>query len=677
MTNPLLAEDTLPSFSGIRPEHVEPAVDTVLADNRAAIKDLLAAGGPWTWDSLVAPLERLEDRLERVWSPVSHLNAVVNSEALRAAYNACLPKLSAYHTELGQNTALFEAMQALRDSEAFAGLDQAQRQTVDKALRDFRLAGVALPEASKRRYAEIASRLSELSARFQENLLDASNAWQLDITDASRLAGVPEAARGVMREAAERAGLPGWRLTLDVPVVQAILGHARDRGLRREVYEAFTTRASDTGPHGGRWDNLPLMREILELRREQAALLGFESYAELSLQPKMAESPAQVIGFLEDLARRAKPVAERELADLADFAREQDGIERLETWDIGYYSERLREHRFRLSPEDLRPYLQADRVMDGLFQVVERLFDVRIREREGVDVWHEDVRFYEIRDPEGTLRGQFYTDLYARAHKRGGAWIAPLRGRLHNGERLQTPVAFLTCNFTPPVGGRPALITHDEVQTLFHEFGHGLHHMLTRVDAASVAGINGVAWDAVELPSQFLENWTWERGALDLFAAHHETGERIPEELFQRRRAARNCQAAMQLVRQLEFSLFDLRLHSEPDAAGRIYALLEAVREQVAVVRPPAFNRFPSSFAHIFAGGYAAGYYSYKWAEVLSADAYSRFQEEGIFNPETGRDFLENILEKGGSEDAMDLFVAFRGREPSIEPLLRASGLAA
>lgn len=677
MTNPLLADDALPRFSALRPEHVEPAVDAVLADNRAAIEALLAGGGPWTWETLVAPLERLEDRLERVWSPVSHLNAVVNSEDLRAAHNACLPKLSAYHTELGQNTALFEAMQALRDSAAFNGLGQAQRQTVDNALRDFRLAGVALPEVEKRRYAEIASRLAELAARFQENLLDATDAWQRDISDENRLAGVPEAALGVLRQAAERAGVEGWRLTLDVPVVQAVLGHARDRELRREVYEAFTTRASDTGPHGERWDNLPLMREILELRREQAALLGFADYAELSLQPKMAESPAQVLDFLEDLARRAKPVAEQEYAELEAFAREQDGLEALEAWDVGYYSERLREQRFRLSPEDLRPYLQADRVMDGLFQVVERLFGVRIAAREGADVWHEDVGFYEIRDADGSLRGQFYTDLYARAHKRGGAWMATLRGRLRDGERLQTPVAFLTCNFTPPVGGRPALITHDEVETLFHEFGHGLHHMLTRVDAASVAGINGVAWDAVELPSQFLENWTWEREALDLFAAHHETGEPIPDALFRRLRAARNFQAAMQMVRQLEFSLFDLRLHTEPDAAGRIYALLEAVREQVAVVRPPAFNRFPNGFGHIFAGGYAAGYYSYKWAEVLSADAYARFEEEGIFNPETGRAFLENILEKGGSEDAMNLFVAFRGRAPSIEPLLRASGLAA
>ncbi|MBY5269285.1 oligopeptidase A [Spiribacter salinus] len=679
MTNPLLETDALPRFSDIRPEHIQPAVEQVLADNRAAIEVITAQPGPHTWYTLVAPLEQLEDRLEKVWSPVSHLNAVMNTEALRAAYNACLPALSAYHTEMGQNAALYGAFRELSESEDYERLEQDQRQSVDNALRDFELAGVALEDEAKTRYAAIAARLAELASKFQENLLDATDAWHWDTPQADDLAGIPDSALGVMKQKAEQAGVDGWRVTLDMPVVQAVLAHAHNRHLRQRVYEAFTTRASDTGPNAGQWDNHPLMAEILDLRQEQAELLGYPNYAELSLAPKMAESADQVIAFLEDLAERAVPAARAEYAELEAFAKTFDGRTQLEAWDVGYYSERLREARYQLSPEDLRPYFQADQVMAGLFAVVQRLFAVTITERTDVDTWHDDVHFYEIHDADGDLRGQFYTDLYARSHKRGGAWMATARGRMGHGGALQTPVAFLTCNFTPPVGDKPALITHGEVETLFHEFGHGLHHMLTRVDAASVAGINGVAWDAVELPSQFLENWCWEREALDLFAAHHETGEPIPETLFERMTAARNFQAAMQMVRQLEFSLFDLRLHVEHDRATgeRIFSLLEAVRDQVAVVRPPAFNRFPNSFAHIFAGGYAAGYYSYKWAEVLSADAFARFSEEGIFNPVTGRAFLEHVLEKGGSEDAAKLFRDFRGREPSIEPLLKASGLAA
>ncbi len=679
MTNPLLEAQGLPRFTAIEANHVQPAVEAVLADNRKAIAEITAESAPATWHNLVAPLERLEDRLEKTWSPVSHLNAVMNSEALREAYNACLSALSAYHTEMGQNTSLYEAFRALADSKAYDQLEQAQRQTVDNALRDFKLAGVALEAHEKKRYAQIAARLAELSSKFQENLLDATDAWHRDTQDKAELAGIPESALGVMQQNARQSGVEGWRVSLDMPVVQAVLAYAENRALRHEVYEAFTTRASDTGPNAGRWDNHPIMAEILDLRQEKAQLLGFANYADLSLAPKMADSPAQVIRFLEDLAARARPVAEQEHAELEAFARDMDGLERLEAWDVGYYSEQLRRQQFELSPEDLRPYFQAERVMDGMFAVVERLFGIQISQRDDIDTWHPDVRFYEIYDANGALRGQFYTDLYARSHKRGGAWMATYRGRLQHEGELQTPVAFLTCNFTPPVDGKPALITHDEVITLFHEFGHGLHHMLTQVETASVAGINGVAWDAVELPSQFLENWCWEREALDLFARHHETGEPIPNDLFTRMTAARHFHAAMQMVRQLEFSLFDLRLHVEHDrsAGEQIFALLESVRNQVAVVQPPAFNRFPNSFAHIFAGGYAAGYYSYKWAEVLSADAFARFTEEGIFNPVTGRAFMEHILEKGGSEDAAKLFREFRGREPSIEPLLKASGLAA
>ena len=679
MSNPLLAERSLPAFAAIRPEHIQPAVEKVIADNRAAIDAITAEPGPHTWYSLVAPLERLEDRLEQVWAPVSHLNAVMNSEALREAYNACLPMLSAYHTDMGQNTALYGAFRELSESDDYERLDQDQRQSVDNALRDFQLAGVALNAEAKQRYAQIAARLSELSARFQEHLLDATNAWHHDVIDANALAGVPDSALGVMAQSAREAGVEGWRVSLDMPVVQAILAHARNRELRAQVYKAFTTRASDVGPQAGQFDNYPIMREILDLRAEQAELLGYPNYAALSLAPKMADSAEQVINFLEDLAERALPTARNEYTALAAFAAEQDDLTTLEAWDVGFYAERMREAQFSLSAEDLRPYFQADRVMAGLFAVVERLFGVHIAKRDDVDVWHPDANFYEIFDAKGDLRGQFYTDLYARAHKRGGAWMATCRGRMNHGGAVQTPVAFLTCNFTPPVDGKPALITHSEVETLFHEFGHGLHHMLTQVNAASVAGINGVAWDAVELPSQFLENWCWEREALDLFAAHFETGEPIPETLFARMTAARHFQAAMQMVRQIEFSLFDLRLHAGDNAAEPepIFSLLERVRDQVAVVRPPAFNRFPNSFAHIFAGGYAAGYYSYKWAEVLSADAFARFSEEGIFNPVTGRAFLEHILEKGGSQEAAQLFERFRGRAPSIEPLLRASGLAA
>lgn len=677
MTNPLLQPDSLPRFTAIEPTHVKPAIDEILAQNRATIAELTNLQGTPTWHNLVAPLEVIEDRLEKAWSPVSHLNGVMNSEALREAYNACLPALSAYHTEMGQNAQLYSAFRELRDSDGYAALNQAQKQTIDNALRDFQLAGVALENDAKKRYAEIAARLAKLASSFQENLLDATDVWHQDTEDADFLAGIPETALGVMQQNAEQAEVTGWRISLDMPVVQAVLAHAHNRELRQTVYTAFSTRASDVGPNAGQWDNHPVMTEILDLRQEQAELLGFSNYAELSLAPKMADSAAQVITFLEDLATRALPMAQQEYAELVEFARERDGLETLEAWDVGYYSERLRETRFALSPEDLRPYFQADRVMSGMFEVVKRLFGIHITPRSDVETWHADVRFYEIYDEQGELRGQFYTDLYARSHKRGGAWMATCQSRMRMGNQVQTPVAFLTCNFTPPVAGKPALITHDEVLTLFHEFGHGLHHMLTRIDAASVAGISGVAWDAVELPSQFLENWCWEREALDLFARHHETGEPIPEALFERMTAARHFHAAMQMVRQIEFSLFDLRLHAEHDrtVGEQIYPLLEQVRDQVAVVRPPAFNRFPNSFAHIFAGGYAAGYYSYKWAEVLSADAFARFSEEGIFNPVTGRSFLEHILEKGGSEDAAKLFYEFRGREPSIEPLLASSGL--
>jgi len=679
MTNPLLETRGLPRFSAIRAEHVEPAIDELLRASREAIEAVLADHNDPTWDNLVAPLEAIKERLHKAWSPASHMNAVVNSDALREACNNCLPKLTAFETELAQDERLYQAYRWVRDRADFESLTPAQQRAVDNALRDFELGGVALPEASKQRFAEIAERLSELGARFSDNLLDATHAWQLDITDEATISGIPDSARGVMRQNAEAAGVDGWRVTLDIPVVQAVLTYADNRDLRYQVYEAFSTRASDVGPNAGTYDNGPLMREMLALRQEQANLLGFDHFAELSLAPKMAESVDQVRRFLDQLTDEGYPPARQEFGELQRYAHDEHGLATLEAWDVAYYSEKLRQARYAVSPEDLRPYFPADQTINGLFQVVERLYGVRIEREANDEVWHPEVRFYTLRDSDGTARAHCYMDLYARADKRGGAWLDICRSRHRSEQGLQLPVAYLTCNFTPPVGDEPALLSHDEVQTLFHEFGHGLHHMLTRVDTPSVAGIRGVAWDAVELPSQFMENWTWEREALDLFAAHHQTGERIPDELFQRLQAARNFQSAMRLMRQIEFSLFDLRLHAEyaPEQGPGIHELLAQVRERVAVLRPPSFNRFPNTFAHIFAGPYAAGYYSYKWAEVLSADAYARFEEEGTFNAATGREFREAILEKGGSDDAMNLFQAFRGRPPSVEPLLRHSGLAA
>ncbi len=680
MSNPLLEMTGLPPFAHIRPEHVEPAIDTLLAENRETVRRLLAANREYTWDNLVQPLEEMEDRLSRVWAPVSHMNSVVNSEALRQAYNACLPKLSEYSTELGQNAELHAAYKSLHDTGEYARLDTAQKKVIDDALRDFHLSGVDLPAEQQARFKEIRQRLSKLTTRFEENVLDATQAWTRHVTDEARLSGLPDSARAMARQAAEQKGLDGWLFTLDFPSYYAVVSYADDRELRREMHEAYVTRASDQGPNAGKWDNSEVMAEILALRHELANLLGYRTYAERSLATKMADSPERVLGFLHDLARRSRPQAQKELDELRAFARDKFGLADLQPWDIAYYSEKLREHTYAISQEELKPYFPETRVIPGMFRVVERLYGITIREVEGVEVWHPDVRFYEIRDENGELRGQFYLDLYARENKRGGAWMDDCRGRFRHADgTLQTPVAFLTCNLTPPVGDQPALFTHDEVITLFHEFGHGLHHMLTRIDYIDVSGINGVPWDAVELPSQFMENWCWEKEALDLIAGHYRTGEPLPDDLYRRMYAAKNFQAGMMMVRQLEFALFDFRLHHEydPQKGARIQEILDEVRAEVAVVEPAPFNRFQHSFTHIFAGGYAAGYYSYKWAEVLSADAFSLFEERGIFDPETGRRFLHAILEQGGSRDPMDLFVEFRGREPRIDALLRHSGIAA
>ncbi len=679
MSNPLLGLQGLPPFKAILPEHIEAAVDAVLAENRALVEDLLKQKS-YRWENLVQPLEEADDRLGRLWSPVSHMNSVVNSEALREAYNACLPKLSAYGTEMGQNERLYQAYKSIEASTVFAEMDTSQQKIIRNALRDFHLSGVDLPAEKKMRYKDIQQQLSQLTTRYEENLLDATNAWSKVIDDEVALRGLPESSLSMLKQNAEQNDVSGWRLTLDFPCYHAVMTYAEDRGLREAMYTAYVTRASDQGPHDKKWDNSEVMEQILALRHEVAQLLGFKHYAERSLATKMADSTEHVLEFLYDLAKRSRPMAEQEYKALCEFAQSIDGIEDLATWDMAYYSERQRQELFDLKQQELKPYFPESRVIQGMFEVVKRLYAIEITEVDGVETWHPDVRFYEIRDSKGERRGQFYLDLYARQHKRGGAWMDDCMGRFRLSDgRLQTPVAYLTCNLTPPVGEDPALFTHDEVITLFHEFGHGLHHMLTQVNHISVSGINGVAWDAVELPSQFMENWCWEREAIDLIAAHYQTGEPMPEDLYQRMYAARNFQAGMIMLRQLEFSLFDFRLHAEYDAAqgGRIQALLDEVREEVAVVKPPKFNRFQHSFSHIFAGGYAAGYYSYKWAEVLSADAFARFEETGIFNAKTGAEFLQHILEKGGSQDPMELFVAFRGREPQIDALLRHCGIAA
>ncbi|PMU04442.1 oligopeptidase A [Aeromonas salmonicida] len=680
MNNPLLTMDSLPPFSQIQPEQVQAAVTQAIADCKQKITDVLAQRDSHTWDSLIAPLEEVNDRLARVWSPVSHLNSVLNSEALRAAHDACLPLLSEFQTYVGQHEGLYQAYLGLFESDDFPRLDGAQRKEIQNTLRDFRLSGIGLPAEAQQRYGEIQARLSELASRFSNNVLDATQGWTKLVSDEAELAGLPQSVLAAARQLAEQKGQQGWLFTLDIPSYLPVMMYADNRELRAELYEAFTTRASDQGPNAGKWDNSAIMTELLSLRRELAQLLGFGNYAELSLATKMAEKTEQVVGFLTDLAAKSLPQGKAELEEIRTFAAEHHGQRELAAWDLPYYAEKLKQHKFSISDEQLRPYFPANKVVKGLFEVVKRVFGIKVRERLGIDTWHPDVRFYDIFDAEDELRGSFYLDLYAREHKQGGAWMDVCLGRRYRQDgSLQKPVAYLICNFNGPVDGKPALFTHDEVVTLFHEFGHGIHHMLTQIDVAGVAGINGVAWDAVELPSQFLENWCWESEALAFISGHHETGEPLPADLLEKMLTARNFQAAMQMLRQLEFALFDFRLHQEFDPANpdQIPTLLAEVRSQVAVMTPPAFNRFQHSFSHIFAGGYAAGYYSYKWAEVLSADAFSRFEEEGIFNPATGQSFLKNILEKGGSKEPMELFRAFRGREPQVDALLRHSGIAA
>ncbi|MCF2862190.1 oligopeptidase A [Pseudoalteromonas sp. Cnat2-41] len=679
MTNPLIGLEGLPPFSKIKPEHVVPAVEHGIEQCKKTIEQVLA-GKDFTWQGLVMPLEEADDKLSRLFSPVSHMHSVVNSQALREVYDQVLPKLSEYSTYVGQHQGLFDAYTALAQSDEYAQLSRAQQKVIDNALRDFKLSGIALNASDKKRYGEISSRLSELAAKFGNNVMDATLAWQKHITDEQQLAGLPESAKALAAQTAQSKELEGWLFTLDIPSYLPIMTHADNRELREEAYTAFVTRASDQGPNAGEYDNSAIMDEELALRHELAQLLGFENYAQMSLATKMADSTEQVFGFLNDLAEKSRPQAQKELEELCAYAKEKHDIDQLEAWDYAYYSEKLKQEKYAISDEQLRPYFPEDKVLSGLFKTVEQLFGVRVEEQQDIDTYHDDVRFFAIYDGNNTLRGRFYLDLYAREHKRGGAWMDDCMGRkVRLGGQLQTPVAYLVCNFNRPIGDKPALFTHDEVVTLFHEFGHGLHHMLTQVDAAAVAGINGVAWDAVELPSQFLENWCYEKEALAFISGHYESGEPLPQELLSKLLAAKNYQSAMQMVRQLEFSLFDFHIHADynPTAGSEIQIILDKVRQQVAVIQPPSFNRFQHGFAHIFAGGYSAGYYSYKWAEVLSADAFSKFEEEGIFNSDTGRAFLTNILEKGGSEEPAVLFERFRGRAPTVDALLRHSGIAA
>jgi oligopeptidase A len=680
--NPLLADTALPAFSKIQTDQITPAIDALLADSREGIAALTAPGAPRDFDTVMLPQERLEQRIAHAWSPVSHLHSVADSEALRKVYGPAEEKLTEHSIEVGQNRELYAAVQAVADAPDFAKLTRSQRALVEHALRDFKLSGVALEEPARSRFREIGVELSKLSTEFSNAVLDATDAWHQHVTDERDLAGIPESGRAVLRQYAKEQGLEGYLVTLKQPSVQAVMTYADSRALREGVYWAYQTRASDQGPHAGKYDNTARIEQIMALRHEAAQLLGFADAAEESLATKMASATNDVLIFLRDLAARAKPVAQKELATLREFASSELKLDNLESWDVAYASEKLRQKQYALDEEQLKPYFPLPAVIDGLFGLVHRLYGITLTPRDGVDVWHPDVRYYDVIDKDGRIFAGAYIDLYARSGKRGGAWMDVCRARFDDGVSPQMPVAFLTCNFAPPTEGRPALLMHDDVLTLFHEFGHGFHHLLTEVPLPSVGGIDGVEWDAVELPSQFMENFGWNREALDLFAKHWETGERLPDELFERMLAARHFHAGLFLVRQLEFALFDFLLHLEYDPAkgARTLEVLEQARSEVAVLHPPAWQRFPHAFGHIFAGGYAAGYYSYLWAELLSADAFGAFEEKAThglsaIDATVGERFRREILAVGASRPALESFVAFRGRKPEPEALLRSHGL--
>jgi len=683
MTNPLLSTTDLPTFSQIKPEHVKPAVEKAIADCKKVISEVLSKNSDFTWANLVIPTDEADDILSKLWSPISHMNSVVSSDELRDAYESCLPLLSEYGTFVGQHQGLYQAYQALKDSSEFSKLETAQQKVITNALRDFTLSGIALSDEDKKRYGEIVTRLSELSSSFSNNVLDATHEFSVTIKDKSELTGLPDSALAAAQELAQSKEQQGFTFTLDIPSYLPVMMYCDNASLREQLYTAFVTRASDQGPNAEEFDNSSIMNELLALRHELALLLNFDNFAQHSLATKMANSTDEVMDFLEGLAVKSQYQGKQDFQELTDFAASEFQQADLQAWDLAYYSEKLKQDRYAISDEELRPYFPKNKAVAGLFEVVNRLFGLTIKARDNVDTWHDDVEFYDVFDNDNNLRGSFYLDLYAREKKRGGAWMDVCVGRSQlSDDSIQYPVAYLTCNFNGPVGNNPALFTHDEVVTLFHEFGHGIHHMLTQINASSVAGINAVPWDAVELPSQFLENWCWQPEALAFISGHFETGESLPQAMLDKMLAAKNFQSAMQMLRQLEFSIFDFTMHASFDPKAidneqHIQNTLNKVREQYAVVKAPAFNRFQHGFSHIFGGGYSAGYYSYKWAEVLSADAFGLFEQQGIFDQTTGQSFLTNILEKGGSEEPSALFKNFRGRTPEIDALLRHSGIEA
>ena len=672
--NPLLDFSGLPRFAEIKSEHVTPAIEQLLASNRALVSTLGTDVNAPTWKIFVQPLEDSNEHLSRAWSQVSHMNSVVNSPELREVYNDNLSKITEYYAELSQNLKLFDKFKAIKASPGFAQLATAQKKIINNELRDFRLGGAELAEDQKERFKAIQETLATSSARFEENLLDTTNAYVKYVEHEAEVAGLPADVLQAAQEAAQADGKQGWKFTLHAPSYMPVMQYAEHRPLREELYRAYVTRASEFGQ--AEWDNTPLIGQILSLRQEAAHLIGYKSYAEVSLATKMAQKPAEVLDFLNSLGQRAKPFAQKDLSEVRAFAAEKFGMPELEAWDIGYYSEKLREARYGFSDEEVKQYFPESTVLPGMFRLVETIYGLKIHETHA-SAWHADVRFFSITDHTGQLVGQFYLDLYARKNKRGGAWMDDAITRRRKAEKIQTPVAYLTCNFSAPVGGKPALFTHDEVITLFHEFGHGLHHLLTKIEDLGVSGINGVEWDAVELPSQFMENFCWEWEVVRHMTRHVDTGESLPRALYDKMLLAKNFQNGLHTLRQVEFAIFDMRLHDDFDPQGErnVLQLLDEVRAQVAVIRPPAFNRFPNNFSHIFAGGYAAGYYSYKWAEVLSADAYSLFEENGVLSAEVGHRFWSEILGQGGSRPALESFVAFRGREPTLDALLRHSGM--
>ena len=677
--NPLLNADTLPAFKQLKAEHIEPAIDQVLSENKNKIESLLKQQS-YSWSNLVTPLQQMDSRLSRVWSPVRHLNSVMNNDDWRKQHDKCLAKLSSYHTELSQNENLFNAFKSLHDSPAFDDYSIAQKQIIKHSLTDFELGGVALEKNKKHRFKEVKDLLSQLKNTFSQNVLDATNAWKKLLVDKKELKGLPDFALDMLKQNAQQKKKKGYLLGLDFPSFNAVMTYADNRNLRKEVYLGYVTRASEIknkSADNKRFDNTEVIKDILEGRLVIAELLGFRNYAEVSIAKKMANSTEEVLGFLNALNDKSHEKAVEEFEELEKFAKETDLIEKLEGWDTAYYSEKLKNKLYQFSQQELKPYFPAPKVINGLFEIVNQLYGITIKENKTTETWHDDVLFYDIIDENDELRGQFYLDLYARENKQGGAWMDECVSRMKVDNKVQTPVAYLVCNLTPPVGDKPALFDHNEVTTLFHEFGHGLHHMLTKVDEYDVSGINGVEWDAVELPSQFMENWCWQKESLDLISGHFETGEDIPEDLFNKMLSAKNYRAASMMIRQLEFALFDFELYKNYATPGYegVQQTLDNVRSRVSVMPTVSENRFQNSFSHIFGGGYGAGYYSYKWAEVLSADAFSKFEENGIFDKKTGKEFLNNILEKGGSEPAAVLFKKFRGREPDTEALLRHCGL--